>query len=442
MFMCFVIYIAMPPIKGRMMGLQPATPAYKPARSLSGPLDKKPREFWRGTSFGSVESDEKLKKLRIPEKICRNLPSVKNFCESEDTDVLLVVKDETDDDDTKKVSPSLKRNKSFQAKSLRCQLIAECEHRFPGIIWDVGFLSSGNVFVCYGDGIVICNQNLEVQTTLDRIKLAGGAAVMANGNIVAVDRFNDTINIYSQDGKYISSFSAGSSPMNVAITHDNFIAVTDVGDKCVRVYSVEGTLVNTIAQKGRGYELQWPLYVQVASNDSFIVSDVLQRKIFVFDEHGSFVKALQLKTYGANCVLRPHGICLNQNENFFVVDNALDTVELFRVDDTYVQTILPSEDGSSIKPKVLRTSADGQLVIGGMTGIVKLFRFIESNSKVQAVKVEQPCIMDVKKHDPIGMDSSQGDPELVKDEKDQVHTGDSENYKTEFSNNDCVIIID
>lgn len=419
------------------MGLQPATPAYKHVRSLSSPLDKKPRDFWRGnTSFGTVESDEKLKRLRIPEKICRNLPSLKDFCEPE-TDVLLVVKDENDED-VKKMPLSLKRSKSFQAKSLRCQLIAECEHKFPGIIWDVGFLSSGDVFVCYGDGIVICNQNLEVQMTLDRIKLAGGAAVMADGNIVAVDRFNDTINIYSQDGKYISSFPAGSSPMNVAITCDNFIAVTDVGDKCVRVYSVEGTLVNTIAQKGRGYELQWPLYVQVTSTNSFIVSDVLQRKIFVFDEHGSFVKALQLKTYGANCVLRPHGICLNKNESFFVVDNALDTVELFRPDDTYVQTILPSEDGSSIKPKVLRMSVDGQLVIGGMTGIVKLFKFIESNGKVPAEKVEQPCIRDVK-HESIGMDSSHGDTEFIKDEKDQIHTGD---YKTEFSNNDCVIVID
>lgn len=416
------------------MGLQPATPAYKAVRSLSGPLDRKPRDFWRGTSFGTVESEEKLKKLRIPEKICRNLPSVKNFCEPE-TDVLSVVKDEIDED-TNKVPLSLKRSKSFQAKSLRCQLIAECEQKFPGIIWDVGFLSSGDVFVCYGDGIVICNQNLEVQMTLDRIKLAGGAAVMASGNIVAVDRFNDTINIYSPDGKYISSFSAGSSPMNVAITVDNFIAVTDVGDKCVRVYSVEGTLVNTIAQKGRGYELQWPLYVQVTANNSFIVSDVLQRKIFVFDEHGSFVKTLQLKTYGANCVLRPHGICLNQNENFFVVDNALDTVELFRPDDTYVQTILPSEDGSSIKPKVLRTNVDGQLVIGGMTGIVKLFKFIESSSKAE--KVEQPCIRDVK-HDPISMDNSHGIAEFIKDEKGQILKGD---YKTEFSNNDCVIIID
>lgn len=416
------------------MGLQPATPAYKAVRSLSGPLDRKPREFWRGTSFGTVESDEKLKKLRIPEKLCRNLPSVNNFCEPE-TDVLSVIKDEIDED-TNKVPLSLKRSKSFQSKSLRCQLIAECEKKFPGIIWDVGFLRSGDVFVCYGDGIVICNPNLEVQMTLDHIKLAGGAAVMANGNIVAVDRFNDTINIYSPDGKYISSFSAGSSPMNVAITCDNFIAVTDVGDKCVRVYSVEGTLVNTIAQKGRGYELQWPLYVQVTANNSFIVSDVLQRKIFVFDEHGSFVKALQLKTYGANCVLRPHGICLNQNENFFVVDNALDTVELFRPDDTYVQTILPSEDGSSIKPKVLRTSVDGQLVIGGMTGIVKLFKFIESSGKAE--KVEQPCIRDVK-HDPISMDSSCGVAEFIKDEKGQILKGD---YKTEFSNNDCVIIID
>lgn len=220
--------------------------------------------------------------------------------------------------------------------------------------------------------------------------------------------------------------------MNVAVNKDGFIAVTDIGDKCVRVYSIEGTLLNTIAQRGRGYELQWPLYIQVNSDNSFVVSDVLQRKVFVFDEHGSYVKTLQLKTFGANSVLRPHGICEAKNNTVFVIDNALDTIEVFSPNDNYIQAVLSSEEGASIKPKVLGISNDGYLIVGGMTGTVKLFKLIEVDLKAQILKEEESNEEVLKM--PVNTDNA-----VTVNNEDQIPKIE---LKMEFPKDDSVIIID
>lgn len=412
-----------------MMGLQPATPNYRVARNLTFLSETKSKDFGQSEHIGTFESSERLKKLRIPDKLCKNLPSVRDFAESKRENVMSF--NDTAEEDVKKLSVANKRCRSLPGR-IKFKLLAECEAKFSGIIWDIGFLKSGDVFICYGDGIVICDRSLTVKTILGNVKLAGGASVMPSGHFVAVDRFNDTVNIYSSDGQFISSFLAGSSPMNVAVNKDNFIAVTDIGDKCVRVYSMEGTLLNMIAQKGRGYELQWPLYIQVNTDNSFIVSDVLQRKVFSFDEHGSYVKTLQLKTYGANSVLRPHGICAAKSNKFFVVDNALNTIEVFGPNDDYIQTILLPEEGSNIKPKVLDMSDDGYLIVGGMTGSVKLFKFIEFDLKAQDVKEEEPseevhCML-VDADDAVTVDNKYQIPKIE--------------LKVESTSNDPVIIID
>lgn len=406
------------------MGLQPVNPIHRVARSLSFLQEGKSREFGQGNHIVTLEKNKIAKRLHRSDDLSKDLFTVNGFVESEMENVI----DLDAVDDAKKSTVAYTHTTSAPDQK-RFQLLSECEAKFLAIIWDVGFLDSGDVYICCGDGIAFCDCNLKVKTKLDGVKLAGGAAVMPSGNFVAIDRFNDTVNIYSSDGRFISSFLAGSSPMNVAVTKDGFIAVTDIGDKCVRLYSTEGTLLNTITQRGQGYELQWPLYIQAYSDNSLVVSDVLQRKVFVFDEHGNCLKALQLRTSGVDSVLRPHGICKTKNDAIFVVDNALNTIEVFSRDDNHIETVLSSAEGAVLKPKVLGMSKDGRLIVGGMTGGVKLYKLIELEANVQIVNKEE-AIIDL--HD-APVDTAAVD---IKDQINKIET------KQEYFDNDCVIVID
>lgn len=405
------------------MGLQPVNPNRRVARSLAFLPERKSKDFGQSNHIETLENNKIVMGFHRSDDLSKDLFRVNGFVESEMESVV----DLDAADDAKSSVAHTHSNSAPDQK--RFQLLSECEAKFLAIIWDVGFLDSGDVYICCGDGIAFCDCNLKVKTKLDRIKLAGGAAVMPrSGNFVAIDRFNDTVNIYSSDGQFISSFLAGSSPMNVAVTKDGCIAVTDIGDKCVRLYSTEGTLLNTITQRGRGYELQWPLYIQAYSDNSLVVSDVLQRKVFAFDEHGNCLKALQLRTSGADSVLRPHGICKTKNDAIFVVDNALNTIEAFGRDDNYIETILSSEEGAVIKPKVMGMSKDGRLIVGGMTGSVKLYTLIEREVKVQVINKEEA----IKLHD-ASVDTAAVD---IRDQINKIET------KQEYFNNDCIIVID
>ena len=56
-------------------------------------------------------------------------------------------------------------------------------------------------------------------------------------------------------------------------------------------------------------------------------------------------------------VLRPHGVCANQKGDLFIIDTAIDSMEVFQFDGTFSQTLLPSDDGVLIKPKVRSQSS-------------------------------------------------------------------------------------
>ena len=270
------------------------------------------------------------------------------------------------------------------------------ERQFSGMIWDINYLPNGDMLISHGDGVVICDGDLQIKESLDNIRMAGGIGVLSDGKIVAICRFFDVVNIYSPSGTFVRSFRGGTSPMALTITSTDEIIVSDAGSKNVRVFSASGKQIREIAEQGSSYKMKWPLYSCVARDDSLLVSDCHLQKVLFFDYQGRYVRTLSLKTYGGNEVLRPHGICINTEQDLFVIDNAIDTIEVFKRDGTYVQTLVPTEEGGAMKPKVVRTRED-TLAIGSMTGMVRLFRFIpkaELNHQ-RFIKQESPDLHEV-----------------------------------------------
>jgi hypothetical protein len=344
-------------------------------RSVKLAPAKKAGAFHSGT-LKDLPHKEKLKKLRIPASICSTLPSVRRYASSKgfiDTTDTKACQGGQHQGHTGEIIGTRKgkgpQNK-YKVKLLR-------EKKFEGMIWNLELSPAGDVVVCAGDGIHLCDAELNVKMTLESIRLAGGVAFLSDHRIVALCRFADTVNLFTASGAFIRSFAAGTSPMNVSVNSMDEIIVTDIGAKCVRMFKHDGTPIRVIAQEGAKYAMKWPLYLCVLTDDSIVVSDCHQQKVLLFDFKGRFVRYVSLRTVAGNEVLRPHGVCATEDNDIFVVDNATDAVEVFCRDGAFLQTIIPSEKGAKVKPKVLRASDEGFFVLGGMSGVVQLFKFIE-----------------------------------------------------------------
>ncbi|ELT91063.1 hypothetical protein CAPTEDRAFT_225358 [Capitella teleta] len=373
----------MPPSKGRMLGpprsRMSALNAFQQQkidfRSIKLAPAKKANSFKSG-NFKDLQHNDQLKKLRIPASICKALPSVRRYANSKgfiDTTDSKALKEDAE------AEPEILGQKKGRAGYNKYKIKQICEKKFEGMIWNLEFSPAGDVVICSGEGILLCDLELNIKVTLDNIRLAGGVAFLSDHRLVALCRFADTVNIFTSSGAFIRSFPAGTSPMNVSVNSMDEIIVTDIGAKCLRMFRSDGTPIRVIPQEGTNYQMKWPLYLSVMTDDSIIVSDCHQQKVLVFDFKGRFVRHFSLKTCAGNEVLRPHGVCTTIDNDTFIVDNATDSVEVFSREGSYVQTIIPSDKGAKLKPKVLRASEEGLFVVGGMSGMVQLFRFIDDS---------------------------------------------------------------
>lgn len=258
------------------------------------------------------------------------------------------------------------------------------EERFSGIIFDVAISPGGDVFVSCCEGIFICGRDLKRKTKLTQIILPGGIAFMPDERIVVICRNQDTVNFFSKDGIFIKSFRAGFSPMGLVVNSNSELYVSDPGKKVVHVFNTKGEKVDEVGERSTQHRFQWPMYMtKLPDTDHLVVCDCHAQTVLQFDGARQWHSCFKLKTSSTSEVLRPHGIACSDTGDLFVVDTSLDTVEVFTCRDTFVQTLVASDEGHHLKPKCIAVSPQGLCVIGGRLGVVQAFELI-------SVKEETP----------------------------------------------------
>lgn len=378
--------------------LQQSEIRFRSIKSLG--LSKKKASFSNGTNASpngkstptkkKIIKDEKLQKLRIPHEICQILPSVKKYSGgkgfvdiTDDTDSVV-----SDDVKSEASTNSVLGVRKGRGQHHKYQLKLQVEHRFAGMIWDLAFLGNGDIVVACGEGLLLCDKDLEKYSTLTEVRLAGGVDCLSNGTIVAVCRFADEVYLFSPQGNMIRSFPAGDCPMTVAVNSKDEIFVADPGSKEIHVFRENGTKIRSIGPQLSSCKLSWPLYLTTLKDkNTLVVCDCHQQMVLLVDSKGRYLRTLQLTTSGGNEVLRPHGICSTPAGDLLVVDNSIDSVEAFTAGSVYVQNLLPPTDGATLRPKVLTYSQDGRfLAIGGMKGHVKVYEMEDPSETKPEIK--------------------------------------------------------
>jgi hypothetical protein len=394
----------MPPIKGRLLERRPIVVPVHCFKSAFGQRHLRPKPPIT-TTIGRHTAERALKKLRIPESLCRSLPSVRRFKDREteiiessqvkvsDSSPVIILDDDDDVSTISKLSliPGVKKNATNNRSQYRVKQVLEA--KFGAMVWDVAFLPVGGIVISHANGALLCDDELGIKKTLENVRSGGGIATFSDGRIAIVCCFNDTVNIFAPLGAFQKSFSCRGNPASVAINNQGELLVCDIGEKCVHVMDENGLLLRTIASSVSGsYTLQWPEYILTLPDDSMLVCDVHQQRVLKFGSDGLFAETLPLRTVGNLEVLRPQGLCQGPGDSFFVVDGATDCVEGFTRKGRYIQTIFNGSDADSrqLKAKVVRMDNTHQrMLVGGLTGTVKLLHLTEGEEvNAASVKIE------------------------------------------------------
>ena len=128
------------------------------------------------------------------------------------------------------------------------------------------------------------------QTDPGTFSLPEGVAVDKDGNVYVTDTFNDRVEIFDADGKFMSTFGKNGDgpadferPKGVAVDCDGHIWVVDAVQSKVKVFDQQGRLL--IYFGGQGYypgQFMGPWGIAIGKQNQVIVSETFPGRVQVF----------------------------------------------------------------------------------------------------------------------------------------------------------------
>ena len=141
-----------------------------------------------------------------------------------------------------------------------------------------------------------------------------------------------------------------SNPWGVAVNERNEIAVTEVGNHRIQVFSSDGTYLRSFGKKGdKQGELNWPAGIAFdLKNENILVVDSSNNRVQLFSEQGESLSKFGGKGNLDHQLMNPHGLSVNSDGNIIVADSGNKLVKVFSQSGQLLQKI--GGDGSFTLP--------------------------------------------------------------------------------------------
>ncbi|KAH3701464.1 hypothetical protein DPMN_076452 [Dreissena polymorpha] len=161
-----------------------------------------------------------------------------------------------------------------------------------------------------------------------------GIAITKAGDIVVSDTENHRIQIFSSDGVFKHMFGSRGNeltelcyPVCVAMTTDDCIAVTDSVNACIKVFAQCGEFQN---KYGNDSFLEFPYGIAITHDNFMIVSDICKHKIFVLYPSGGIYS--EFGSYGSKPreFDHPYYVTVNTKKQIIVSDSGNSSVKIFQ----------------------------------------------------------------------------------------------------------------
>ena len=252
-----------------------------------------------------------------------------------------------------------------------------------------------------------------------------GIDIDENGNMVILDRNNQVVKVFDENGQLIRIFGrlAGDDslgcPYDLTILKNGSIAVSDYGDESVKIFSSDGTYIRSlhgifkyprgVAVNSQGQLLVAdcenrrltlhnpdsgqvikvicgkdaegnalftdPYYVTTNPCDYIIVTDWAAPNLKIFNPKGECTALYGSYGMGKDQVLQPYGVCTDAYGYIFMADNQNHRIHLLAPDGTFVKFLLTKDHGLCY-PMAVTINKKGQLVVTEGLGKVKVFSYL------------------------------------------------------------------
>ena len=195
-----------------------------------------------------------------------------------------------------------------------------------------------------------------------------GVAVNEHNEIAVTDVGNNRVQIFSSDGSHLRSFGSKGDqegefkyPSGIAYLNNGNMVITDSGNNRLQIFTEQGDYLTQIGSKGNlDHQFDYPWGLSVDSDGNIIVADSNNKLIKIFTPSGQF-----LRKFGGEDLLVDPCHCIQKDQYFIVSDPGDHSIKVFNADDDFLYKFgnKGEGDGEFNGPHCLSVDKAGNLIV-------------------------------------------------------------------------------
>ena len=140
---------------------------------------------------------------------------------------------------------------------------------------------------------------------------------------------------FGQKGESIGILT---SPWGVAVNDHDEIAVTELNNERVSVFSSDGTHLRSFGREGKNNgEFRYPKGIAFDSHGNIVVADNNNHRVQVFDRNGNFLSKFGEQGSLDHQLSKPQGLSINGNGDIIVADKGNKLIKIFSSSGEYLR---------------------------------------------------------------------------------------------------------
>ena len=195
-----------------------------------------------------------------------------------------------------------------------------------------------------------------------------GVAVNNRDEIAVAELWNGRVSVFSSNGTHLRSFGSEgqnngefNQPSGIAFDSLGNIVVTDCNNHRVQVFDRNGTFLRKFGEFGSlDHQLKNPEGLSINGNGGIIVADEGNRLIKIFSSSGEY-----LRKFGAAGSLDEPYHCIQHGQYFIVSDFGNDSIKMFDLQGKFISKFgkQGNKDGEFSGPRYLSVNKQGLLSV-------------------------------------------------------------------------------
>lgn len=170
-----------------------------------------------------------------------------------------------------------------------------------------------------------------------RFGIVTAVATDANDRVYVADREpNDVIRVFERDGAYVETWGQDflKRPHSIWIGPDQLAYITDIFNHTVEICRLDGTVVQTIGNRGRagapGAPFNRPTWaVRAPWGDLYVSDGYGQQRMHRFTPEGDLVRSWGMEGGGPGQFRLPHCVKVDPRGRLLVIDRSNERIQVF-----------------------------------------------------------------------------------------------------------------